>query len=101
MLGMPPNGPAFPECFDWPDAVIRTPVDGHEIAALMAELDGQPERLARVRRNNVSHSLCRHDWIYRWRRVLETIGLPVSSGVIKREECLRNLAELVAAEDAK
>jgi hypothetical protein len=81
-----------------PVYALRTPADGREIAALMAELDGQPERLARIRRDNVSHSLGRHDWIYRWRRMLETIGLPVSSGVIQREECLPNLAELVAAD---
>jgi hypothetical protein len=101
MLGLPPNGTAFSECFDWRDAVIRTTADGRGIAALMAELDGQPERLAHIRRDNVSHSLCRHDWIHRWRRMLETIGLPVSSGVVKREECLRNLAELVAANGFK
>jgi hypothetical protein len=98
MLGTPPNGATFQECFDWPDAVIRTTPDGGEIVALIADLDEQPDRLNRVRRDNVENSLRRHDWIYRWRRMLEIVGVPISSGVIKRERCLTRLADLVAAD---
>jgi len=97
MLGLPPSGAAFRDCFDWPDAVIRTPADGAEIAALIGELDRQPDRLARIRRDSVANTLRRHDWIYRWRRLLETVGLPVSSGAIKRELSLLRLAVLVDA----
>ena len=97
LLGGPPNGLAFREHFDWPDAVIRTPADGGEIAELIADLDRQPERLDRIRRDNVANSLRRHDWVYRWRRILETVKLPVPSGVVARERRLLGLAELVAA----
>ena len=96
MLGIPPSGAAFQGNFDWPDAVIRTPADGSQIAALIADLDGQPDRLNRVRRDNVVNSLRRHDWIYRWRRILETFGLPVWCEMIKRERRLTCLADLVA-----
>ena len=96
MLGIPPNGAAFQGNFDWPDAVIHTPGDGSQIAALIADLDGQPDRLNRVRRDNVVNSLRRHDWIYRWRRILETFGLPVSYEMIKRERRLTCVAGLVA-----
>jgi hypothetical protein len=95
LLGTPPNAVAFQACFDWPDAVIRTPADGSQIAALMADLDRQPDRLNRVRRDNVVNSLRRHDWIYRWRRMLETMGYSVSHEMTQRERRLTCLAELV------
>ena len=98
MLGTPPNGPVFEECFDWPDVVIRTTADGGGIAALIADLDKQPDRLNRVRRDNVENSLRRHDWIYRWRRMLEIVGMPISSAVLKRERSLASLADLVSAD---
>ena len=75
MIGEPPEVASFREHFDWPDAVIRVPFGGEAIGATIAELDGDPERLAEIRAANLRNTLLRHDWAYRWLRVLETTGM--------------------------
>jgi hypothetical protein len=100
LLGQGGANIPFERFFDWPDAVFSTPVDGSQIAELIADLDGQPERLARIRRDNVVNVLLRHDWVYRWRQILETVDLPVLHGILEREERLKQLADLVNKESA-
>jgi hypothetical protein len=91
MIGEPPDVDSFREHFDWPAAVIYLPYGSSDVADLLADLDRQPERLARIRRDNLSNSLLRHDWAYRWRDVLRTVGLPISPELAARqtelEEC--------------
>ena len=101
LLGMGPANTPFEKYFDWPDAVFPTPADGSQIEELIADLDREPVRLARLRQNGVIHSLLRHDWIYRWRQILEAVGLPVSRGVLEREERLKDLADLVGRESVE
>jgi hypothetical protein len=98
LLGKGAANTPYERYFDWPDAVLSTPVDGSQIAELIADLDGQPERLARIRRDGVINVLLRHDWAYRWRQILETVGLPVSRGILEREGRLKRLADLVGTE---
>lgn len=96
MLGSRPAVETFDEHFDWPDAVIPMDYDCPEIGELIAELDRQPERMERIRLQNVVQSLRRHDWSYRWSAILETLGLPAGEGMARRT------AELDAAvEEAK
>lgn len=92
---------AFHKYFDWPDAAIQIPFDAANIADIIADLDAQPERLARISRDNVVNSLLRHDWVYRWREVLETVGLKPTSEMLYREAHLKNLAEIASAEVAQ
>lgn len=84
---------AFRKCFDWPDAVIYMPYNTVEIAEILAELDSQPERLKKIRKNNVIQSLLRHDWVYRWRAILDIVGLEPQPALIAREQRLKKLAE--------
>jgi len=95
MIGEKPDNEAFRKQFDWPDAVIRVPYDTANIAEVLADLDSQPERLARIRKNNVINCLLRHDWVYRWRAILDMVGLEPRPGLLAREERLRKLAEQV------
>lgn len=95
MIGRPPHSAAYDACFDWPDAVVPTSSDSRQIAALIAELDAQPERMQQVRRTNVVQSLRRHDWVYRWRDVLDRAGLPATSRMVEREARLASLARAV------
>ena len=92
MLGEPPNNDAFKENFDWPDAVIRVPYDAKNIAEILADLDSQPERIREIRKNSVVQSLLRHDWVYRWRAILDMVGLEPRPALIAREERLKKLA---------
>jgi len=75
MIGDLPNVASFREHFDWPDAVVQLPFGSRDVGDLIADLEGQPERLARIRADNVRNALLRHDWAYRWQAVLDNIGL--------------------------
>lgn len=75
MLGTAPDLQDYRDAFDWPDALITIPVPAPHIADIIAELDGDPERLARARRANITHALRRHDWAHRWMQVLQVAGL--------------------------
>ncbi|MGI9047052.1 MAG: glycosyltransferase family protein [Burkholderiales bacterium] len=99
MLGKPPAPAAFNEYFGWPDAVIPLPFDAPDIADTIAELDARPQRLARIRQDNLVNSLLRHDWVHRWRRVLETVGLAVTPKMLLRESMLRDMAEKIRETD--
>lgn len=92
MIGDPPDVESFRDHFDWTDAVIRLPYGSPDAADLLADLDRELDRLERVSRNNVTNALRRHDWLYRWRRVLEIVGLPALNGLEVRWEQLQKLA---------
>ena len=93
MIGEFRPNQAFREHFDWPDAVINLPYDTSNIADILADLDAQPERLKEVRKNNVVQSLLRHDWVYRWRAILNMVGLEPRPALLAREKRLKKLAK--------
>jgi len=93
MIGVPPTNEMFRKHFDWPDAVIEVPFDCSNIAEILADLDSQPERLDEIRRNNIVQSLLRHDWVYRWKEILDIVGLQPTPAVYAREQRLKKLAQ--------
>jgi hypothetical protein len=95
MIGQPPDNQAFKEHFDWPDAVIPMTFNEPDVAKILNELDSQPERLAEIRKNGVVQSLLRHDWAYRWRAILDIVGLEPQPELVAREQQLKQLAEFV------
>ena len=94
MIGEAPRTDEFQRQFDWPDAVIPTSTDHSQIGSLVAELQRQPDRMRQIRRNNVVHSLRRHDWVYRWKEIMRVAGLDASPGLVARERRLSDLANL-------
>jgi hypothetical protein len=77
------------------------PFNAPDIGDLILELDADPARTARIRRDNVSNALLRHDWGYRLRTILETLALPAPAPLVDRERKLRALAaetDAIAAE---
>ncbi|NES83961.1 MAG: glycosyltransferase family 1 protein [Moorea sp. SIO2B7] len=96
MIGDYPDTKMFNQYFDWSDAVIRIPFDAPNIADIIADLDAQPFRLSRIRRDNVVNSLLKHDWVYRWKTILETVDLPVTSKMLSRENYLKDLAQMAS-----
>ena len=98
MIGTPPEGEAFSRHFDWEDAIVRAEISGTDVLEAMAKLDCEPERVDRIRRNNVMHSLLRHDWVYRWRDMLASLGLEPGSATIRREQSLQDLAHIVSTQ---
>jgi hypothetical protein len=94
MLGEIPENGEFEHLFGWPDAVVRLSYGSEGIAALIDELEGQPEKQERIRRMNVAQALARHDWAYRWEKILENVGLGPMPELLQRRERLAKLAEL-------
>jgi len=92
MLGEAPRTEEFERQFNWPDAVIRLPFDSPDVGRVIAELDGDPQRLARIRRDSVHNAALRHDWVHRLRTVFETLGIAPTEAMVAREERLRSLA---------
>jgi Glycosyl transferases group 1 len=95
MIGEPPMTEEFYKYFDWPDAVIKIPFDAPEIGEIIADLDAQPERLARIRKDNVVNSLLRHDWVYRLETILEAVDVQPSEIMLSRKAELRNVANQI------
>ena len=94
MLGEAPRTDAFREQFDWPDAVIWLPFDSPDVGDVISELDQDPPRLARIRRENVRNAALRHDWVYRLRTVFETMGIAPTAEMAEREKRLSALGAL-------
>lgn len=101
MLGQPPNCFSYQQNFDWSDATIAVPGNGANIGEIIAELDAQPERLAKIRANNVVNSLLRHDWVYRWGKILDIVGLSHTPQMASRQAYLQNLAQMALEKSDK
>jgi hypothetical protein len=92
MIGEAPHTDEFKRQFDWPDVVIHVPFDSPDIGRILADLNGDPERLRAVRRNNVRESARRHDWLYRIQVVFDTLGLAPTEGMLARARRLDQIA---------
>lgn len=101
MIGQPPDNQTFKEHFDWPDAVIPMAFDEPDISTFLTHLDSEPERLAEIRKNGVIQSLLRHDWVYRWKAILDIVGLKPRPALVAREQRLKQLAEIVNNADTQ
>lgn len=96
LLGSRPTSAAFREAFPWPDAVVPLPYDGTGTADVLADLAREPDRTARIRRDNVRGALQRHDWAYRWRVLLDDLGLAPGPALLTRLHQLEDVAAQVA-----
>jgi hypothetical protein len=94
MLGEPPRTEEFDRQFSWPDAVIPLPFDAPNIGEVLGELDRDPDRLARIRADNMRNAALRHDWVYRLRTVFDTLGVPPTVAMRERETRLAALAAM-------
>lgn len=95
LLGEAPQSDEFRRQFDWQDAVIRLPFDSPDTGEILEALDADPQRIERIRRENVHHAALRHDWVYRLHTVFDTLGLRPTEAMLAREERLRALAAAV------
>jgi len=92
MIGQAPDCESFREHFDWPNAVIPLEPDGSNLSDVLSMRRRDPELLERIGWRNAYESLLRHDWVYRWRRILEVAGVTPSPALAEREQRLRELA---------
>lgn len=85
LIGSAPDCSEYHAEFDWADAVIPL---GHNPASLIADLENDPARISRIRTQNITQSLRRHDWAHRWRRMLDVFGMAPTATHIAREHAL-------------
>lgn len=96
LIGDRPRTPMFDQLLGWDGSVIPIRRDASDLPEIIAGLDAQPERLAKIRRDNVRNSLQQHDWLHRWSAVLDCAGLPPGPRMGTRA---RELAALAARFD--
>ena len=96
MLGEPPSTPEFERQFGWPDAIVRMPFDCPDVAQVLRDLDSDPERLARIERDNVCNAALHHDWVHRLASIFAAAGMTQTAAMLERERLLRQLAEQAA-----
>lgn len=92
MLGSAPQTTQWQEHFGWADAVVELPSNMADLGEWLAHLSGQEQRLSNVRHTNVINSLRRHDWSYRWERILELASIGPRPALSSRMSALRDLA---------
>jgi hypothetical protein len=97
MIGECPTNEEYGKLFNWKDVVIPLPYDSENIDKIIMELDQQTDRQEEIRRNNVVQSLRRHDWVYRWERILDIVGLKPMPGLLERKKRLLHLSEIVTS----
>ena len=95
LLGERPDNEVFARLFDWPDALVHLPYNSANVDEVIHDLDQQPERQETIRRTNVAQTLLRHDWVYRWESILETVNLAPLPQLSKRKERLKSMSEVV------
>jgi hypothetical protein len=93
MIGQAPDCQVFREMFDWPDVVIEIKADGSDVGDVLSNLIAQPEKVQQIGRRNAKCALLRHDWAYRWARILEIAGLRPQPEMAARQNTLKELAE--------
>jgi hypothetical protein len=94
LLGQAPDDQSFQTMFDWKDSVIDIRTDGTDVVEIIRSLTAQPERMRAASRRNTAQALLRHDWVYRWKALLEHAGLPASPGMEERTHRLQALASM-------
>jgi hypothetical protein len=72
--------------------VIEVPPESSDIAAIIDCLNAQPERLERLRQTSATRCLMRHDWVYRWERILSTVGMTPLPQLHDRKSRLSDIA---------
>jgi len=96
LIGVRPSNGQFSKCFDWPEIMIDLPWDSAEIAHVIREFDTDPSRQTSIRSRNIEHCLLRHDWLYRWKAILDAVGMEELPQAQTRKDRLLRLAALVA-----
>jgi hypothetical protein len=95
MIGQAPDCESFHTMFDWPDAVIEIQPDGSDIQGVLSDLAAQEGRLSAISRRNTAEALLRHDWVYRWKRIFDIVGLSPTDEMKLREDRLKQKAEQI------
>ena len=68
------------------------PDNTDDLYRMLGTLDESKERVDRIRKNNIYQCLMYRDWAYRWRQILESVGLEATLGLQEREQRLKDMS---------
>jgi hypothetical protein len=98
LVGQTLDCESFREELGWPDSVVELQADGSDAIEVLEKLAKDPDRLDRISRRNAAEALLRHDWVYRWKKILALAGLEPTLAMKNREARLQELATLASAD---
>lgn len=92
LIGDYPRTPEFDELFGWPDVVFEVPMHTGNVETVLEPLLEERERCNEISIRNRMESVRRHDTLYRWEKVLETVGMPATPEMKRRRDRLEDAA---------
>jgi hypothetical protein len=78
--------------------LVHVPYGSENIREVIREFDRDPLRHESIRSRNITESLTKHDWVYRWEVVLKLAGLEPLPKLLERKQRLIDLARIVESE---
>ena len=95
LIGEKPDNQSFDDYFGWEGSIFDIPTDCPDITNILGELDGQNDKLDKIRQVSMQQMLLRHDSLYRWQKILDTVGLPHTEAMKARLSRLHELSDIV------
>ena len=95
MFGSAPTSPDYSLLFDWDDAIIPAPVGECDYVEFLQSLETQAGRMNSIRRRNVSNSLLKHDFAYRFQSILTDLQIGPHEKLEERKQSLARAAARV------
>jgi glycosyltransferase involved in cell wall biosynthesis len=95
LVGDAPECETFCEQFDWPNALIRTSSNYIEFRQILENLSSNCNVCKEIQKYNITQSLLRHDWVYRWKKVLDLLHLDSRPALLLREKRLKEIHEII------
>jgi spore maturation protein CgeB len=92
MIGQALDCEPYRRMFNWENAVIEVKPDGSDVVKQLSRLFADPELTEKIGRRNAGEALLRHDWVYRWKKILSIAGLSRDQAMDNREKRLHELA---------
>ncbi|MEB3175384.1 MAG: glycosyltransferase [Cyanobacteriota bacterium] len=91
LVGKRPTNPLMNELFDWEDSTIEIPDSPEQSPEFIEDLLKDADRIKQISRRNYYHSVCKHDWRFRIKAILEEAQLPLPTPLINELEELKLL----------
>lgn len=91
LVGKRPKTLLMNELFDWEDSTIEIPDSPQQSPEFIEDLLKDADKIKRISRRNYYYSVCKHDWRFRIKAILEEAQLPLPTPLINELEELKSL----------
>lgn len=100
LFGTLPTSPDFLEQFDWEDIIVPVPSMSCDFIDFLRSIETDAPRIERIRARNVANCLRRHDFAYRYERILSDLGLAPHPKLVERKATLQQMADALDSNQA-